>query len=206
MPIALESTKNIQMVRDKAFYGLKPHNLKTPKKSVPWVDVSDEEERRKQSSVKRKVSAINGNSHYIQNGHKHKKHRRSDSVNNDIGNQMNGDMNGAGSSQTKQSHHNHNGTGHTSQHSKAIQEQRTQLPIAKGVFFCGVVSLSTSGSHLIIGRDALIERIRKNDVTVLLGETGSGKTTRECNLVSFSICTWLITCRGTTVHSGKWFS
>ena len=29
------------------------------------------------------------------------------------------------------------------------------------------------------GRDALIEKLRKNDVTVLLGETGSGKTTRE---------------------------
>ena len=28
------------------------------------------------------------------------------------------------------------------------------------------------------GRDALIEKLRKNDVTVLLGETGSGKTTR----------------------------
>jgi HrpA-like RNA helicase len=29
------------------------------------------------------------------------------------------------------------------------------------------------------GRDALIEKLRMNDVTVLLGETGSGKTTRE---------------------------
>ena len=28
------------------------------------------------------------------------------------------------------------------------------------------------------GRDALIKKLRKNDVTVLLGETGSGKTTR----------------------------
>ncbi|KAF9523914.1 ATP-dependent RNA helicase Prh1 [Crepidotus variabilis] len=40
-----------------------------------------------------------------------------------------------------------------------IQEQRHNLPIAKG-------------------KDALIEEIRKNDVTVLLGETGSGKTTQ----------------------------
>lgn len=32
----------------------------------------------------------------------------------------------------------------------------------------------------ITGRDALIEEIRNNDVTVLLGETGSGKTTRKC--------------------------
>jgi HrpA-like RNA helicase len=41
------------------------------------------------------------------------------------------------------------------------------------------------------GRDALIEKLRKNDVTVLLGETGSGKTTRaltKSNLfVSFPI-------------------
>lgn len=29
------------------------------------------------------------------------------------------------------------------------------------------------------GKDTLIEEIRKNDVTVLLGETGSGKTTRK---------------------------
>lgn len=29
-----------------------------------------------------------------------------------------------------------------------------------------------------LGREALIEVIRDNDVTVLLGETGSGKTTR----------------------------
>ncbi|KAG6890329.1 hypothetical protein C0995_009536 [Termitomyces sp. Mi166 len=40
-----------------------------------------------------------------------------------------------------------------------LQEQRNQLPIAKG-------------------RDALIQEIQNNDVTVLLGETGSGKTTQ----------------------------
>ncbi|KAJ7246377.1 ATP-dependent RNA helicase Prh1 [Mycena rebaudengoi] len=43
--------------------------------------------------------------------------------------------------------------------SSAMQEQRRQLPIAKG-------------------RDALVEEIRANAVTVLLGETGSGKTTQ----------------------------
>lgn len=31
---------------------------------------------------------------------------------------------------------------------------------------------------MVIGREALIQEIRENDVTVLLGETGSGKTTR----------------------------
>ncbi|KIJ69827.1 hypothetical protein HYDPIDRAFT_104459 [Hydnomerulius pinastri MD-312] len=40
-----------------------------------------------------------------------------------------------------------------------LQKQREQLPIAKG-------------------RDALIREIRENDVTILLGETGSGKTTQ----------------------------
>ncbi|KAJ7043812.1 ATP-dependent RNA helicase Prh1 [Mycena alexandri] len=40
-----------------------------------------------------------------------------------------------------------------------IQEHRKQLPIAKG-------------------KDALVQEIRENDVTVLLGETGSGKTTQ----------------------------
>ncbi|EPQ54668.1 P-loop containing nucleoside triphosphate hydrolase protein [Gloeophyllum trabeum ATCC 11539] len=40
-----------------------------------------------------------------------------------------------------------------------LKEQRRQLPIAKG-------------------REALIEEIRRHDVAVLLGETGSGKTTQ----------------------------
>ncbi|KAH7887416.1 P-loop containing nucleoside triphosphate hydrolase protein [Phlebopus sp. FC_14] len=42
---------------------------------------------------------------------------------------------------------------------KALQKQREQLPIARG-------------------RDALVREIRENDVTILLGETGSGKTTQ----------------------------
>ncbi|EGO23683.1 hypothetical protein SERLADRAFT_450011 [Serpula lacrymans var. lacrymans S7.9] len=40
-----------------------------------------------------------------------------------------------------------------------LQEQRRQLPIAKG-------------------KDAIVREIRENDVTILLGETGSGKTTQ----------------------------
>lgn len=43
--------------------------------------------------------------------------------------------------------------------STPLQKQREQLPIAKG-------------------RDALIREIRESDVTILLGETGSGKTTQ----------------------------
>ncbi|EKM49622.1 uncharacterized protein PHACADRAFT_179035 [Phanerochaete carnosa HHB-10118-sp] len=41
----------------------------------------------------------------------------------------------------------------------AVQEQRKQLPIAQGA-------------------DAIIQEMRDNDVTVLVGETGSGKTTQ----------------------------
>jgi hypothetical protein len=135
MPISLEPTRNIQMVRDKNFYGFKPDNvahLKTTKKHVPWVDVSDDEKPGKQSSMKRKVSAINGHSQHAQNGHKHKKYRGS----NEIWNQINGDTNGADPSQTK---HIHGANPNTSQHIqhtkvKAMQEQRMQLPIAKGSF------------------------------------------------------------------------
>ena len=144
MPVALEPTRNIQMIRDKTFYGFKPDNgaahlRTTTKKSVPRVDVSDDEEQwRKQGSMKRKASALNGRSHHhqdAQNGHKHKKHRG----NNKIENQTNGDINGTGPSQTK--HMQNGAVGHSShptspmQHhaqAKAIQEQRTQLPIAKG--------------------------------------------------------------------------
>ncbi|CAL1710622.1 unnamed protein product [Somion occarium] len=43
--------------------------------------------------------------------------------------------------------------------SPTIQEQRDQLPIAQG-------------------KDALVREIQENDVTVLVGETGSGKTTQ----------------------------
>ncbi|KIK69778.1 hypothetical protein GYMLUDRAFT_34176 [Collybiopsis luxurians FD-317 M1] len=46
----------------------------------------------------------------------------------------------------------------SSKHS-ILAEQRSKLPIAKG-------------------KDALLREIRENDVTVLLGETGSGKTTQ----------------------------
>ena len=120
------------MIRDKTFYGLKPDPLKTPKKSVPWVDVSDDNERDRRGSMKRKISAVNGHSYHAQNGHKLKKHRVNGSVNNDFENQTNGAINGAGPSQTKPIIH--HGAGHTPQHAKAkaIQEQRTQLPIAKG--------------------------------------------------------------------------
>ncbi|KIP03746.1 hypothetical protein PHLGIDRAFT_110455 [Phlebiopsis gigantea 11061_1 CR5-6] len=50
-------------------------------------------------------------------------------------------------------------TGPGSSKQAAIQEQRKQLPISRG-------------------RNAIIKEIRENDVTVLVGETGSGKTTQ----------------------------
>ncbi|KAF8968941.1 P-loop containing nucleoside triphosphate hydrolase protein [Flammula alnicola] len=58
---------------------------------------------------------------------------------------------------------------------KAIQEQRRQLPIAKG--------MSPRRTGLLLNLPALRKRRshrrdRKNDVTILLGETGSGKTTQ----------------------------
>jgi hypothetical protein len=118
------------MIRDKTFYGFKTDNLKTTtKKPIPWVDCSDDEEDRgKQSSMKRKA---NGHSlHYAQNGHKHKKHR---GLNNEV-DQTNGDTSSAGPSQTVTKHM-QNAAGHTSQlaKAKAIQEHRMQLPIAKGI-------------------------------------------------------------------------
>jgi hypothetical protein len=121
----------MQMIRDKSFYGFKPDNKTTAKKPIPWMDVSDEEDGGKRSSMKRKA---NGHSHhYAQNGHKHKKHR---GLNNNEADQTNGDTNSAGPSQTKHLQMQNGAADHTSQHhakAKAIQEQRMQLPIAKGI-------------------------------------------------------------------------
>lgn len=61
--------------------------------------------------------------------------------------------------------------------SAIIQEQRTQLPIYTGKH--GGIVVTIILTHKMAGKDALVQSIRENDVTVLLGETGSGKTTRE---------------------------
>ncbi|KAF9479926.1 P-loop containing nucleoside triphosphate hydrolase protein [Pholiota conissans] len=140
MPAAVY--KPSPLVRNPSYFGLKTDkNHKRHKKSISWVDVSDEEDRGKKS-LKRRNSAVNGHHDSAVNGHKHKKRRHS--------NDSSPQVNGAGPSQI-------NGTLGTK--AKALQEQRSQLPIAKG-------------------RDALIEEIRQNEVTILLGETGSGKTTQ----------------------------
>ena len=60
----------------------------------------------------------------------------------------------------------------------ALQEQRKQLPIAKGLSFC--LTIPTIRLTLFpSGREALIREFKKNDTVVLVGETGSGKTTRQ---------------------------
>ncbi|KAF8158511.1 P-loop containing nucleoside triphosphate hydrolase protein [Crassisporium funariophilum] len=159
MPTVVESAKHISMVRDKSFYGFKDRKDIKQGQSMPWVDVSDDERKGNQNGMKRKNSFVNGHRDHSQNGHKQKKRRHSTS--NGHTDSPNGHVNGhSGPSQPKRvSQNDVNCSTPLSAKAKAIQDQRTQLPIAKG-------------------RDALVEEIRKNDVTVLLGETGSGKTTQ----------------------------
>ncbi|KJA17972.1 hypothetical protein HYPSUDRAFT_972874 [Hypholoma sublateritium FD-334 SS-4] len=143
MPTAVQ--KSIPAVRSPSYYGLKSQkNNKASKPQTSWVDVSDDDGGKK--NLKRKGSIINGQHEHSTNGHKQKKRRHSGQ-----GSEL-PQVNGAGPSHI-------NGARATTLKAKLLQEQRTQLPIAKG-------------------RDALIEEIRKNEVTILLGETGSGKTTR----------------------------
>ncbi|KAH9480187.1 putative ATP-dependent RNA helicase prh1 [Psilocybe cubensis] len=149
-------------MRDPSYYGLKTEKNHKRAKSIPWPDVSDDDkDKTKGNGVKRKNSIVNGSSDQSrggQNGHKNKKRRSS--VHNGDTPQSKDSAHGPSSSQSKRPHV--NGSGPSTPHSakfKAVQEQRAQLPIAKG-------------------REALIEEIRKNDVTILLGETGSGKTTQ----------------------------
>ena len=194
------------MIRDKTFYGFKSDNLKTTvKKPIPWVDISDEEDRGKQNSLKRKA---NGHSHhYAQNGHKHKKRRE---LNDSEVAQTNGDISSAGPSQTKHMQMQNGVAGHTSQHhakAKAIQEQRIQLPIAKGMVLLLHKIWTCFFYGFMTGRDALVEKLRKNDVTVLLGETGSGKTTRALTESKFLFLFQSDSYRrGTTIHSRERFS
>jgi HrpA-like RNA helicase len=57
----------------------------------------------------------------------------------------------------------------------ALQEQRRQLPIFSGGLDIQINWLDLTVS---LGRETLIREVREHDVTILLGETGSGKTTR----------------------------
>ncbi|KAF8904084.1 hypothetical protein CPB84DRAFT_697913 [Gymnopilus junonius] len=182
MPTATFSTQTIQRMRDPSYY-FKAQKKRQRSKPGPWVDVSDDDSKGNKNRLKRKNSLVNGHSDHFrqgQNGHKHKKRRHS--VNGvDSSEPIEFSSNSPGPSHPKKSQV--NGAGPSTPHgarSKAIQEQRAQLPIAKG-------------------KDALIEEIRKNEVTILLGETGSGKTTRK-PVVCLKIFTCQSFCRGSSIH------
>lgn len=40
------------------------------------------------------------------------------------------------------------------------------------------------------GQAAIVKAVAENDTCVILGETGSGKTTRECLAAACSFCTY----------------
>ena len=60
---------------------------------------------------------------------------------------------------------------------KELQLQRAQLPIAKGTSI-KMFLLECSADEQLEGKEALLREIKENDTVVLMGETGSGKTTR----------------------------
>jgi HrpA-like RNA helicase len=62
-----------------------------------------------------------------------------------------------------------------------LQEQREQLPIARGETITNLHNIDKASEVLpfpLLGRESLVRSIALNDVTIILGETGSGKTTR----------------------------
>ena len=62
-----------------------------------------------------------------------------------------------------------------------LQEQREQLPIARGGTIANLHNIDKAYEFLpspLLGRESLMRSIALNDVTIILGETGSGKTTR----------------------------
>jgi HrpA-like RNA helicase len=61
-----------------------------------------------------------------------------------------------------------------------LQEQREQLPIARGGTITNLHNIDKTSEFLppLLGRESLMRSIALNDVTIILGETGSGKTTR----------------------------
>jgi len=132
MPVAVQSSRNIQMVRDPAFYGLKQEGKHKKSKAMPYVDVSDDDDKPKANGLKRKASAFNGQSdhtHNSPNGQKHKKRRQSVQENESF--QPNG-VNDAGPSHSKTTN-NASSFMQASAKVRAIQEQRKELPITKGL-------------------------------------------------------------------------
>ncbi len=70
---------------------------------------------------------------------------------------------------------------------RCLQEQREQLPIARGGTITSLHNIDKAPKFLpfpLLGRESLIRSVALNDVTIILGETGSGKTTRmsPCSL------------------------
>ena len=62
-----------------------------------------------------------------------------------------------------------------------LQEQRNQLPIARGKTITNLHDIDKTPDFFpspLLGRESLVRSIAFNDVTIILGETGSGKTTR----------------------------
>jgi HrpA-like RNA helicase len=62
-----------------------------------------------------------------------------------------------------------------------LQEQREQLPIARGETITNLHNIDKASEVLpfpLLGRESLVRSISLNDVVIILGETGSGKTTR----------------------------
>lgn len=57
-----------------------------------------------------------------------------------------------------------------------LLEQRKRLPIWKGSSINPVYD--GRHPHVILGRESLVHAVAENDTVVILGETGSGKTTR----------------------------
>jgi hypothetical protein len=70
-----------------------------------------------------------------------------------------------------------NGLNRTLARTKELQSQRRALPIYTGI---SSVVLSKPYNHfeLNLGKEKLVKHVMDHDVTVLIGETGSGKTTR----------------------------
>lgn len=131
MPAAVCPAKVIQTVRDPSYYGLKVEKGYKRPKPTPWVDVSEDEDKGKRRSIKRKGSAINGRHEHVQNGNKYKKRRHS--LQNSDAPQSNSPSSFAGPSQTKAGHvGGARPASSLSPKAEAMQEQRRHLPIAKG--------------------------------------------------------------------------
>ena len=95
-----------------------------------------------------------------------------DTIDNELGK-----MNGHVDRPAKRHRRRHSRSGSTDSGGSSLQEQRDNLPIAQGALISRwAPSVCFYGT---IGKESLIRELRANDVTILLGETGSGKTTRE---------------------------